>query len=692
MKKLMKKVTALILVCALCAAIVFPPKAKATGLEPLAWTAATVLTVVIAGVAAYGIGWAFRNFFQGTLTSEIQNSFIEFANSEKPFGETVTIVDWAGVVQQFNAKYPQGAGPNPLKPNGKVVLSAVLMGLFAQYAQWLKTKNSLEDAGTEEEPETVIVSRAIGFQNGPFVLGKMLYDPNTYPYYTLSWFGAIPRVNAGTSNLNSGASYPFTKRTYYGPLDSGYYLLLNVTRHYWASDTSGNQTVALYIVRDTSVVPNSDGVIAYLGSKRGNSGGYAVYPYLTFINNADKVGVLTSESATALTNYSVFSLDTNLSRYFATGTELNDTQQVVASYMWNYDTNLPAISSGESATITPQYTTPVSEILSALDDLSIEIDNVQSTLGNVMNQIKPQTIALKTPDANGDIQPDAPTTNVPISAIMNAIGAVQADPTVSIPGTASDAYENVEQAVESAGNKPIIINGNPYDLETLKEATRGQDLTVLDGDNNPHIIAFPDIVEFIAPQSIPDEVPEKQILKELELPSTGTDVPVTTPMQVDIGEPEVQPTAAPSAAPTSIPTAAPSAEPSVSPSEPPNPTATPIPVVDTPTLPDGTEIPALRRLGDVMASVFPFSIPWDVAKGLELFSAQPQAPVFVLDPFQDSILPDSAVQGSGYSKYALVIDFAEQEWIGGIAAVTRWASTIMFLLSLALGTRRLIWK
>lgn len=679
MKKIMKKVTALILVCALCAAIAFPPKVKATGLEPLAWTAATVLTVVIAGVAAYGIGWAFRNFLQGALTSEIQNSFIEFANSEKPFGETVTIVDWAGVVQQFNAKYPQGAGPNPLKPNGKVILSAVLMGLFAQYAQWLKTKNSLEDAGTEEEPETTVVSSVVGYQNGPFIIGKLV---GSYPSYSPSWIGNLISTGIPPSNVGS-------KLTYFGPMENGKYLLLKITTRY--SGSSGGQSSEKYYYQFyISDGPDSSVQTGVISSFSTNSSYQGSYIGLFYLNNTGTIIPAFSVVGTGLVNY----------RYgdaFAAeriGSEgITDPQpQVVASYMWNYDTNLPEIPANESVTITPQYTTPVSEILSALDDLSIEIDNVQSTLGDVMSQINQQTIALKTPDVNGDIQPDAPTTNVPISTIMNAIGAVQADPAVSIPGTASDAYENLEQAIESAGNKPIIINGNPYDLETLKEATQGQDLTVLDGDNNPHIIAFPDIVEFIAPQSIPDEVPEKQILKELELPSTGTDVPVTTPMQVDIGEPEVQPTAAPSAAPTSIPTAAPSAGPSTSPSESPDPTATPIPVVDTPTLPDGTEIPALRRLGDVMASVFPFSIPWDVAKGLELFSAQPQAPVFIFDPFQDSILPDSAAQGFGYSKYALVIDFAEQEWIGGIAAVTRWASTIMFLLSLALGTRRLIWK
>lgn len=687
MKKLMKKVTALILVCALCVVIALPPKAKATGLEPLAWTAATVLTVVIAGVAAYGIGWAFRNFLQGTLTSEIQNSFIEFANSEKPFGETVVIVDWAGVVQQFNAKYPQGAGPNPLKPNGKVVLSAVLMGLFAQYAQWLKTKNSLEDVGTEEEPGITVVSSAYGYPSGAVTIGYAT------SYRVSSTQTIYYARNVGTIWLSNLDSNNKERHGYWvGPFETGYYLCFCYP---------GNGPY--YQVFPVTQAGSYDSAV---GTSAAFTQSSTTRPFgLFFWGNTNSVYVAQSVSNSG---FPTFDSPSSNNSSFVNGTGnsiplswvLNSTvpnttektQQVVASYMWNYDTNLPNVPSGESATITPRYTTPVSEILSALDDLSIEIDNVQSTLGNVMNQINQQTIALKTPDANGDIQSDAPTTNVPISTIMNAIGAVQADPTVSIPGTASDAYENVEQAVESAGNKPIIINGNPYDLETLKEATQGQDLTVLDGDNNPHIIAFPDIIEFISPQSVPDEVPEKQILKELELPSTGTDVPVTTPMQVDVGEPEVQPTAAPSAAPTSIPTAAPSTEPSISPSESPDPTATPIPVVDTPTLPDGTEIPALRRLGDVMASVFPFSIPWDVAKGLELFSAQPQAPVFVFDPFQDSILPDSAVQGSGYSKYALVIDFAEQEWIGGIAAVTRWASTIMFLLSLALGTRRLIWK
>lgn len=714
MKKHAKQIISIALVIALLTAAVMPSKAKATGLEgAVLWTAGTVLACVIAGAAAYGVGWAFKNFLQGTLEDNIKSSFIQFANDTKVFD--VTIVDWAGVVEQMNRKFPQAPDPNgngPLKPNGKTVLSAVLLGLFAQYAKWVKEKNNMEDAGTEEEPQIITTSSAYGYRSGDIVIGYA----STYRVSTIQT--KYYARNVGTtwySNLSSGGT---VKNGYWiGPFETGYYLYFyypgNGPYYYVMPVGSyGSTTSAVSLT-------NSLGV--------GFSQYYSNRPTgLFFWGNTSSVGVAQSVSDS---DFPAFNTPSQNNSSFVNGSSniipaswvLNrtvpdnpsNTNQVVASYMWNYETNMPETPQ-QAYTITPDWTTPINNIVDALGDLTLKVDNVDTKLEQILNQAGQQTISIKKPDENGNIPEIAPNIDIKVQDIIDAIGRINANPNTEF-NTPSTGYENLQQAIESGttytdddgneqpviNNKPIVINDMPFDLDTLKEATNGDEVTILDGDGEPHIITIPDLIEFISPQEIPDIVPEQQPLIQVQIPESTPEIPVTTPVKITPGEPElepepepeptIEPTAEPTVIPTSMPTAQPSQEPTVEPTQNPNPTATPIPVIDSPQLPDGTEIP-LKRLGDVIASVFPFSIPWDVAKGIELFAAEPRAPVFVLDPFQNSLLPDSGPGADGNSQYALVIDFSEHEWIEGIAAVTRWVSTIMFLLSLALGTRRLIWR
>lgn len=98
-----------------------------------------------------------------------------------------------------------------------------------------------------------------------------------------------------------------------------------------------------------------------------------------------------------------------------------------------------------------------------------------------------------------------------------------------------------------------------------------------------------------------------------------------------------------------------------------------------PVVPEG-----LDKLGAALTSRFPFSIPWDVYKGVTLLAAPPKAPYFEVDfmaPIADRV-------GGWKGSTKIVLDFSEYEIIG---QVCRWTSTIGFCLMLAVGTKRLIW-
>lgn len=103
----------------------------------------------------------------------------------------------------------------------------------------------------------------------------------------------------------------------------------------------------------------------------------------------------------------------------------------------------------------------------------------------------------------------------------------------------------------------------------------------------------------------------------------------------------------------------------------------PPPVV--PVVPEG-----LDELGAALTSRFPFSIPWDVYKGVTLLAAPPKAPYFEVD----LLAPIAHRVGGWQGSTTIVLDFSEYEIIG---QVCRWTSTIGFCLMLAAGTKRLIW-
>lgn len=114
-------------------------------------------------------------------------------------------------------------------------------------------------------------------------------------------------------------------------------------------------------------------------------------------------------------------------------------------------------------------------------------------------------------------------------------------------------------------------------------------------------------------------------------------------------------------------------------------------VVDTAELPVDPEEPVvplppegLDELGAALTSRFPFSIPWDVYKGIQLLAAPAKAPYFEVD----FLAPIGHLVGGWKGSTKIVLDMSEYEIIG---QVSRWASTIGFCLLLASGTKRLIW-
>lgn len=100
----------------------------------------------------------------------------------------------------------------------------------------------------------------------------------------------------------------------------------------------------------------------------------------------------------------------------------------------------------------------------------------------------------------------------------------------------------------------------------------------------------------------------------------------------------------------------------------------------------GTDINklGLPALGVALTTRFPFSIPWDVYKGIKLLAAPAKTPRFEVD----FMAPIAERVGGWKGSTKMVLDFGEYEIIG---QVSRWASTIGFCLMLASGTKRLIW-
>lgn len=92
----------------------------------------------------------------------------------------------------------------------------------------------------------------------------------------------------------------------------------------------------------------------------------------------------------------------------------------------------------------------------------------------------------------------------------------------------------------------------------------------------------------------------------------------------------------------------------------------------------------LPALGQALTSRFPFSIPWDFFRAVQLLAAPAKAPYFEVDfmePLADEV-------GGWQGSTMVVLDFSEYAIIGQIS---RWTSTIGFCLMLAGATKRLIW-
>ena len=92
----------------------------------------------------------------------------------------------------------------------------------------------------------------------------------------------------------------------------------------------------------------------------------------------------------------------------------------------------------------------------------------------------------------------------------------------------------------------------------------------------------------------------------------------------------------------------------------------------------------LPSLGAALTSRFPFSIPWDVVRGIKLLAAPAEAPYWEVD----FLAPIAGRVGGWKGSTKVVIDMGQYEIIGQLC---RWTSTIGFCLILAGGTKKLIW-
>ena len=92
----------------------------------------------------------------------------------------------------------------------------------------------------------------------------------------------------------------------------------------------------------------------------------------------------------------------------------------------------------------------------------------------------------------------------------------------------------------------------------------------------------------------------------------------------------------------------------------------------------------LPALGTALMTRFPFSIPWDVVRGIKLLAAPAEAPYWEVD----FLAPIAGRVGGWKGSTKVVIDMGQYEIIGQLC---RWTSTIGFCLVLAAGTKKLIW-
>lgn len=159
--------------------------------------------------------------------------------------------------------------------------------------------------------------------------------------------------------------------------------------------------------------------------------------------------------------------------------------------------------------------------------------------------------------------------------------------------------------------------------------------------------------------AIASAILDSQAINEFELSET----PV-------VEQEEATPTAAPTAVPTTEPTTEPTAVPTgVEPG--------PIPEEYTP---DITEI-------------FPFCIPFDFYLLFDLFSAEPEAPHFIMPfpiPRRITVDSDGNFNGYEYESYTVEIDFRDKPELEAFMEIFRRGELILFAVGLAMVTRKFI--
>lgn len=92
----------------------------------------------------------------------------------------------------------------------------------------------------------------------------------------------------------------------------------------------------------------------------------------------------------------------------------------------------------------------------------------------------------------------------------------------------------------------------------------------------------------------------------------------------------------------------------------------------------------LPNIALVITQKFPFSIPWDIARGIELLAAPPEAPRWQVD----FMAPLAYRVGAWEGDTTVTFDMAEYPLVG---QVCRWVFTIGFCLLLAAATKKLAW-
>ena len=147
--------------------------------------------------------------------------------------------------------------------------------------------------------------------------------------------------------------------------------------------------------------------------------------------------------------------------------------------------------------------------------------------------------------------------------------------------------------------------------------------------------------------------------------------------------------------PANVPYTVQDADPVVDPTPDPNPDPDPDPDPADPGSGDPTVPPdtpdiddlGLPDLGAALTTRFPFSIPWDIYRGLKLLSAPAVVPKFEVDFFA----PLNNRVGGWKGDTKIVIDFGYYPEFSFIGELCRWTSTIGYCLFLASATKRFIW-